>query len=62
MEMRKYGNSNKQEYMHGNKNTHLKMVTTHFTTVTELRNNQHVMHRSTFSLASSKMPVLFDIC
>ena len=61
MEMRKCGNSNKQEYMHGNKNTHLKIVSTHFTTVTEFRNN-HVMHRSTFSLASSKMSVLFDIC
>ena len=59
--MRKYGNSNKQEYMHVNKNTHLKTVTTNFTTVTEIRNN-HVMHRSTFSLASSKMSVLFDIC
>ena len=59
--MRKYGNSNKQEYMHVNKSTHLKTVTTNFTTVTEFRNN-HVMHRSTFSLASSKMSVLFDIC
>ena len=59
--MRKYGNSNKQEYiMEAKKNTHLKMVSTHFTNVTEFRNN-HDMHRSSFSLASSKIAVLFDI-
>ena len=42
------------------KNTHLKMVSTHFTNVTEFRNN-HDMHRSSLSLASSKIAVLFDI-